>query len=111
MAIKQSKSNLKEVQSRRDYRKLRKRTDQTISASAHTRRQQRLKRKEERKRFKKPKRRIFPIWLRIIIVLICCVVALAGGLMVGFGIIGNGHPTDALKIETWQHIIDFVIKD
>ena len=54
--------------------------------------------------------RIFPVWLRIIIVLILAVAALVAGLMIGYGIIGEGTPADALKVETWQHIIDIVTK-
>lgn len=81
-----------------------------ISKSAQMRRQEKSKRKQERLQSKKPRRRIFPIWLRIIVVLLFSVVALAAGLMIGYGIIGDGVPTDALKIETWQHIIDIVNK-
>lgn len=53
--------------------------------------------------------RMFPIWLRILIVLILLIVSAAAGLMVGYGIIGEGEPKDALKWETYQHILD--IKD
>lgn len=54
--------------------------------------------------------RIFPIWLRIIVTLLFCMIALVVGLMVGYGVIGDGSPLDVLKIETWQHIIDIVTK-
>ncbi|QHE53772.1 DNA-directed RNA polymerase subunit beta [Pontibacillus sp. HMF3514] len=81
--------------------------------------EQKKKQKEEAKQQKekqndenpkKYRRRILPIWLRIIIVLVICAVALLAGLMIGYGIIGDGNPTDALKIDTWQHIIDIVTK-
>lgn len=52
--------------------------------------------------------RLFPIWLRIILVLVLIVVAAALGAMVGYGVIGDGQPKDALKWETWQHIIDIM---
>lgn len=52
--------------------------------------------------------RLFPIWLRIIIVLVLIVVAAILGVMVGYGVIGDGEPRDALKWETWQHIIDIM---
>lgn len=55
--------------------------------------------------------RIFPVWLRLIIVCILSVAALMAGLMIGYGVIGDGTPTDALKVETWQHIIDIVVKE
>lgn len=52
--------------------------------------------------------RLFPIWLRIIIVLVLIIIAAALGAMVGYGVIGDGKAADALKWETWQHIIDIM---
>lgn len=54
--------------------------------------------------------RKFPIIFRIIVVLILLVVALMLGVMVGYGVIGDGNAKDALNKETWQHIIDIVEK-
>lgn len=70
------------------------------------------KQKEKsRKRKKKVRIRKFPIWLRIIVILILAVLSLMVGLMVGYGVIGEGNAVDALKVETWQHIIDIVQKE
>lgn len=52
--------------------------------------------------------RMFPIWLRIILVIALIVLAAALGAMVGYGIIGDGEPRDALQWETWQHILDIM---
>ncbi|HSJ38310.1 MAG TPA: DNA-directed RNA polymerase subunit beta [Planococcus sp. (in: firmicutes)] len=52
--------------------------------------------------------RMFPIWLRIILVTALIVLAAALGAMVGYGVIGDGEPRDALQWETWQHIIDII---
>ncbi|MDI7740872.1 DNA-directed RNA polymerase subunit beta [Lysinibacillus fusiformis] len=52
--------------------------------------------------------RLFPIWLRILIVLLLLVIAAASGLMIGFGVIGSGEPFDALKMDTWQHMLDII---
>lgn len=52
--------------------------------------------------------RLFPIWLRIVLVLALLVVMAALGAMVGYGVIGDGNPGDALKWETWQHILDIM---
>lgn len=52
--------------------------------------------------------RLFPIWLRIIIVLALIVIAAALGAMIGYGVIGDGKAADALKWETWQHILDIM---
>nr|WP_033445792.1 DNA-directed RNA polymerase subunit beta [Ornithinibacillus scapharcae] len=76
-----------------------------------TRRQQKKKQKEEKRKNRKPRLRIFPIWARIIVVSVLSVIALAVGLMIGYGGLGDGEPRDALKWETWQHIIDIVKKE
>lgn len=73
------------------------------------RNEQKKERREETKgENRKYRRRLFPIWLRILVVLVLTAVALLLGLMVGYGVIGDGNPTDALKIETWRHIINLV---
>lgn len=53
--------------------------------------------------------RMFPIWLRILLVFLFFAGAAMAGLIVGYGILGNGEPKDALKWDTYQHMID--IKD
>src|SRR5699024_4515877 len=73
-----------------------------------TRKEQKKLQKAEKKANKRPIRRIFPIWLRLIVIPLLCVVALLLGMMVGYGVIGDGNPSDALNKETWQHIIDIV---
>lgn len=70
--------------------------------------------KQESAAEEKPKRtlwvqiRLFPIWLRILLVAVLIAAAAALGAMVGYGIIGDGEPKDALKWETWQHILDIM---
>ena len=94
----------------------------TEEVKAASRQQRRLEKAQEQVNKKEPARetaptkqtkwvqiRMFPIWLRILIVLILLTVAAAAGLMVGYGVIGEGKPMDALKWETYQHILD--IKD
>lgn len=71
----------------------------------------RKKQNEEKKRRKKPRRRLFPIWLRVIVVLLLFAASLMIGLMVGYGVLGDGNPTDALKKETWQHILELITGD
>lgn len=71
--------------------------------------EERKARTEKRKRA--PRVRLFPIWLRIVVVLILCAFALVAGLTIGYGVMGDGAPADVLKVETWKHIIDIVIKE
>lgn len=69
------------------------------------------KERRHKKRKQKYRIRAFPIWLRVIVVLILAIVALILGLMVGYGVIGDGNATDVLKQETWQHIVDIISKE
>lgn len=64
---------------------------------------------DQEKKFKIYRTRLIPIWLRLVIVVILLLMAVICGLMIGYGVIGDGEPLDALKWETYQHILD--IKD
>jgi hypothetical protein len=55
--------------------------------------------------------RLFPIWLRIILVVFFVIVSMLVGAVIGYSVIGNGKPMDALKFSTWNHIRDFVTKN
>ncbi|MFD1737020.1 DNA-directed RNA polymerase subunit beta [Bacillus salitolerans] len=55
--------------------------------------------------------RLIPIWLRLIIVVILISASLLAGLVVGYGILGNGEINDALKKSTWTHIVDLIEAD
>lgn len=62
----------------------------------------------KKQRKKKYRSRKFPIPLRILVVLVLLIISGLLGLVVGYGFFGDGEPLDALKIETYQHIIDIV---
>lgn len=66
------------------------------------------KNKEVNKKFKIYRTRLIPIWLRLVIVLFLFLLAAIFGLMIGFGVIGDGEPMDALKWSTYQHILDIM---
>ncbi|HHY75023.1 MAG TPA: DNA-directed RNA polymerase subunit beta [Bacillus bacterium] len=59
----------------------------------------------------RPKIRLIPIWLRLIIVAVLLVISMTAGLMFGYGVIGDGKAIDALKISTWERLVDLVVKD
>ena len=54
--------------------------------------------------------RLIPIWLRVLLVIAMVGGSLIGGLMVGYGVLGDGNPKDVLKKETWTHIVDLVVE-
>lgn len=60
---------------------------------------------------KKIKVRLIPIWLRVLIVIFLTVISLVAGVVTGYAVIGDGKPQDALKKQTWTHIIDLVKKE
>lgn len=104
------KPTRKQVKNEKKNQRKSGKSSEVKQSTATTRKAQKKKQKEERKN-KIPRSRIFPIWLRMIVILLLAVSALVAGLMIGYGVIGDGNPTDVLKKETWQHIIDLVIKD
>ncbi|WP_442596827.1 DNA-directed RNA polymerase subunit beta [Neobacillus sp. D3-1R] len=61
-------------------------------------------------RRKKIRVRLIPVWVKVLIVVILVFASLAAGLMVGYGVIGNGKPFDALQKGTWVHIVDIINK-
>jgi anti-sigma factor RsiW len=61
--------------------------------------------------WKRERIRMVPIWLRLVIVAVLIVVSTVTGAIIGYGVIGDGKPLDALKPSTWQHIVDIVEKD
>jgi uncharacterized protein YhaN len=71
-------------------------------------RQEEQTREERRKR---ERTRLIPIWLRLVIVVVLVIISTTAGAMIGYGVLGDGKPLDALKPSTWQYIIDIVEKD
>ncbi|WP_243291941.1 DNA-directed RNA polymerase subunit beta [Bacillus sp. FJAT-47783] len=66
---------------------------------------------EEQTEPKKVRIRLIPIWLRLILVVFAMAISVVIGAMVGYGVLGDGKPLDALKPSTWQHIVDLVEKE
>lgn len=52
--------------------------------------------------------RMFPIWLRVLFIIILMASAAALGAVVGFSVIGDGTAAEVFKKETWQHIFDIM---
>ncbi|MBP3953185.1 DNA-directed RNA polymerase subunit beta [Bacillus suaedae] len=67
------------------------------------------KREARRKRRRRPRLRIIPIWLRLLISIVLIGGSLILGLMVGFGVIGDGeNPSDILDPDIWYRMIDII---
>lgn|SRR5690625_504063 len=90
MLTKKPEDSVEEVPTRRQFKKEKKH----VAKGKHVKR----------------RRRVFPIWLRIIVVIIVCAIALIIGAMIGYSVLGDGSARDVLEKSTWQHIIDIVKK-
>lgn len=84
---------------------------ETRAEHKNKKKQEKQEKRIAQKKEKEYVRRIVPIWLKVLIVIVLSLFALMIGLIVGFSIFGDGNPLDVLKWETWQHIIDFVGTD
>jgi hypothetical protein len=63
-----------------------------------------------RERREKIRVRLIPVWVKVLIVVLLTAASLLAGTVVGYGVIGNGKPADALQKETWTHILDIINK-
>jgi cobalamin biosynthesis Mg chelatase CobN len=52
--------------------------------------------------------RLIPVWLRVLLVLCLLIIVVVVGLIFGYSVLGDGNTSDALKWDTWQHIIDII---
>ncbi|WOV88016.1 DNA-directed RNA polymerase subunit beta [Sporosarcina oncorhynchi] len=96
-----------------DHMKQKDATEQQIVASRMQRNQQKKNNPEAKEEQREKSRiwvqiRLFPIWLRIILVIAILGIAAVLGAMVGYGYIGDGQPSDVLNKDTWTHIIDII---
>ncbi|MCM3540296.1 DNA-directed RNA polymerase subunit beta [Priestia endophytica] len=55
--------------------------------------------------------KLFPLWLRVMIVSVLMTVSALIGVVVGYAFIGDGSVFDALKPSTWNHIMEFIVKE
>jgi hypothetical protein len=46
--------------------------------------------------------------IKVVLVLVLAMIALFVGLMIGYGVIGDGNGFDVFKPSIWHHILDFV---
>lgn len=60
---------------------------------------------------RKPKVRLIPVWLRLVLVVLLLLASLLAGAMIGYGVIGDGSPGDVFKKSTWVKISDIVKKE
>ncbi|MYL34248.1 DNA-directed RNA polymerase subunit beta [Pontibacillus yanchengensis] len=105
------KKNQSEATSRAERREEKQKESTAKPKAKPVKKEKNNKEASKKQKTKKERRRLIPIWLRIIIVLLICALALLAGVMIGYGVIGEGNPLDALKLETWEHIIDIVTRE
>jgi hypothetical protein len=89
-------------------------TEDQIQQKQRTREEVKLEKKQQDETSKRSSSfvrvRLIPIWLRLLLVTSILVISLLLGAIIGYGVIGDGKPLDALKISTWTHIRDMVDK-
>ena len=76
-----------------------------------TTREEVKKSKKTREKKKRIRVRLFPIWLRIIIVILLLAASVVLGAMFGYAVMGSGKAKDVFEKSTWTHIIDLVNRE
>ena len=66
--------------------------------------------KTSRRQYKKKNEDTIPIWLRFLLLCSISFVAVLGGAVIGYGLVGDGSPLDALRFDTWKHIVDLIVQ-
>lgn len=51
---------------------------------------------------------VFSTLLRVLIFLLLAIILFSAGLMVGYGVIGDGNPKLVFEKQTWEHILNFI---
>ncbi|MDQ0857119.1 DNA-directed RNA polymerase subunit beta [Bacillus sp. V2I10] len=82
-----------------------------MSISEQSREEVKETKKTEESSSRKIRIRLFPIWLRIVLLLFFMSIAAIGGAMIGYGVLGDGKPTGVFDKRTWQHVFDLVEKE
>ncbi|MGG3640482.1 DNA-directed RNA polymerase subunit beta [Bacillus gobiensis] len=81
-----------------------------VQVNTRYKRRKAAKTKEKKPTIWNVRVRLIPIWLRLILVAFFMVLALIGGWIIGYSVIGDGNAGDALKWDTFQHMYDLVNK-
>ncbi|MEH7123534.1 DNA-directed RNA polymerase subunit beta [Bacillus sp. JJ1532] len=65
----------------------------------------------EKRRNRRIRVRMIPIWLRIIIVAVLITLSGIAGAAFGYGVMGGGNAKDIFQKSTWTHIVDLVERE
>ncbi|WP_066296898.1 DNA-directed RNA polymerase subunit beta [Bacillus sp. FJAT-29937] len=65
----------------------------------------------EKRRSRRIRVRMIPIWLRIIIVAVLISISGIAGAAFGYGVMGGGNAKDIFQKSTWTHIVDLVERE
>ncbi|PYZ96296.1 hydroxymyristoyl-ACP dehydratase [Alteribacter lacisalsi] len=63
---------------------------------------------EKKPKSKRGRVRLIPIWFRLILVVFLVGLSILLGAMVGYGIVGDGHPMDVFQRDTWNQIYELI---
>ena len=66
------------------------------------------KEKQQQRQSRRIRVRLIPIWLRLILVIILFAACVVAGAAFGYGVMGDGSPSDIFEKSTWTHIRDLI---
>lgn len=65
----------------------------------------------KQRKSQKVKVRLIPIWLRLMIIGFLLFISIAVGAIIGYSVLGDGHPLGVFKKSTWQQIVNFITEE
>ncbi|UCZ53000.1 DNA-directed RNA polymerase subunit beta [Bacillus shivajii] len=89
--------------------------DESMDKQVKTRKQLKKEKANEESNHKMKKKRgrirLIPLWIRVIVLLLLLAGSLVVGTMFGYGIVGEGEPSDIFERDTWYHIYDIIYQE
>lgn len=111
MRMSSKETNSVEVKSRMQKRELKKQYKTTLIENGDKKRDKKTREDDTVDESKRIRVRLFPIWMRILIIALLFFLLLMIGAVIGYSVIGEGSFSEVFQKSTWTNIFDLVNKE
>lgn len=111
MRMSSKETNSAEVKSRMQKRELKKQYKTTLMENVDNKKDKRTVKDGSANENKRIRVRLFPIWMRIVIIAVLFFLLVIIGAVIGYSVIGEGSFTEVFRKSTWTNIFDLVDKE
>lgn len=111
MRMSSNENNSVEVKSRMQKRERKKQYKATLIENVDKKNNKRSREDDGIDENKRVRVRLFPIWMRIVIIAVLFFLLVIIGAVIGYSVIGEGSFTEVFQKSTWTNIFDLVEKE